>query len=321
MALVLGDYKVALDSKDKAANVNFVSHAHTDHMSGLRKNSKAIASQITKELIESRSNIKVDLTEEPECMELLDAGHILGSKQLYVRNDLHGYSVVYSGDYQMDEPLIAEKIQVKEADVLIMDSTYPDPDIVFEDKNEVITAIQHYAKMKLERGIVLFGSPVIGRAQELIKILNETGITPVVDENICNANKVYQRHNVSLSYLMADFDAKDIRTRDNFVAITSQANLDPLREKLAAACRRNVFTAVATGLSKVFSFGTDVQFELSDHADFSQAIDYINACNPKLILTMGRSSGKFAKNLAERGYNARQLHDTSEIHNITLNYI
>ena len=167
MALVLGDYRVALDSNDKSANVNFVSHAHTDHMAGLRKNKKALASEITKDLIECRSGFKIELAEEPDCVELLDAGHIPGSKQLYVENDLYGYSVVYSGDYQMSVPLIGEKIRIREADVLIMDSTYPDPKVVFEDRGEAITAIQHYARMKLDRGIVLFGAHIIGRAQEL----------------------------------------------------------------------------------------------------------------------------------------------------------
>ncbi len=321
MALVLGDYRVALDSSDKSANVNFVSHAHTDHMAGLRKNRKALASEITKDLIECRSGMTVDLAEEPDCVDLLDAGHILGSKQLYVENDLYGYSVIYSGDYQMSRPLIAEKIEVREADVLVMDSTYPDPKVVFEDRDEVITAIQRYAQIKLEKGIVLFGAHIIGRAQELIHILNEVGIEPLVDEKICSANAVYKKHGISLSYQQADLFGSDIGKGENFVAIAEQSKLGALREKLASESSRRVFTAIATGLAKSFRFGTDVQFALSDHADFSQAVEYINACDPKLVLTFGRRSDVFAKNLSVRGYNARPLRDTSELHGITLNHM
>ncbi len=47
--------------------------------------------------------------------------------------------------------------------------------------------------MKLEKGIVLFGAHIIGRAQELIHILNEVGIDPLVDERICRANEVYRQ--------------------------------------------------------------------------------------------------------------------------------
>lgn len=320
MALVLGDYRVALDSNDKSANVNFVSHAHTDHMAGLRKNKKALASEITKDLIECRSGFKIELAEEPDCVELLDAGHIPGSKQLYVENDLYGYSVVYSGDYQMSVPLIGEKIRIREADVLIMDSTYPDPKVVFEDRGEAITAIQHYARMKLDRGIVLFGAHIIGRAQELIRILNDVGIKPLVDERICRANAVYAKHGIGLSYQQADLFS-GLGNRENFVAITEMSKLNQLQEKLAAEYSRRVFTAVATGLAKSFRFGTDVQFALSDHADFAQSVDYINACNPKLILTFGKRADVFAKNLSLKGYNARPLRDTSELHGITLNHI
>lgn len=321
MALVLGDFRVALDSSDKSANVNFVSHAHTDHMAGLRKNRKALASVITKDLIECRSELKVELAEEPDCVDLLDAGHILGSKQLYVENDLYGYSVVYSGDYQMSQPLIAEKIQIRQADVLIMDSTYPDPKVVFEESGEVATAIQHYARMKLEKGIVLFGAHIIGRAQELIHILNEVGIDPLVDERICRANEVYGKHGVRLSYQQADLSGGDLKGRGNFVAIAEQPKLAQISERLKAECPRRVFTAIATGLAKSFRFGTDVQFALSDHADFSQAVDYINACGPKIVLTFGQRADVFAKNLSLKGYNARPLRDTSALHGIMLNHI
>lgn len=319
MAISLGEYNIALDSTDNEANVNFVSHAHSDHVSGLRKNSKAIASEITKELIESRSNINVDLIEEPECVELLNAGHILGSKQLYVQNDLYGYSMLYTGDYQTSEPIIAEKIETKQADVLIVDSTYPYPDVKFDDRGEVITAIQHYARMKIEKGHVLFGAYTIGRSQELVKILNDVGIVPVVEEKVSKINKVYEKHGVRLEYTVSD--QVEEASKRNIVAIVGQSKLDLLREEITARSIRRVFTAVASGWAKIFKFDTDVQFNLSDHADFSQAIEYINACSPKIVFTYGSGARVFAKNLVLRGYDARPLQYTSEVNKLMLNYI
>ncbi len=64
-----------------------------------------------------------------------------------------------------------------------------------------------------------------------------------------------------------------------------------------------------------------MQFALSDHADFSQAVDYINACGPKIVLTFGQRADVFAKNLSLKGYNARPLRDTSALHGIMLNHI
>jgi len=215
---------------------------------------------------------------------------------------------------------VVEKIEVKEADVLIMDSTYPSPNIVFEDKNEVITSIQRYATMKQDRGIVLFGAPIIGRAQELVRILNEAGITPVVDEKIRKANAVYERHGVGMSYRYADLLGSQLEKNENFVAVVEQSKLDQLKAKLSSECSRRIFTAVATGLAKSFTFGTDVQFALSDHADFPQAMDYIGACCPKLIFTIGPRAKVFAKNLSVKGYDARPLEDISKIEGILTNH-
>jgi len=318
VAISLGEYRVALDSKDDEANVNFVSHAHADHISGLRKNKKALASEISRDLIESRSGMRMELVEEPDCVELLNAGHMLGSRQLYLENDLYGYSLIYSGDYQLAESIIAEKMEIKKADVLIIDSTYPNPEIKFDDKNEVITSIQHYAKMKLDKGNVLFGAYAVGKAQELVKILNEVGIVPVVSSKISEANKVYAKYGVDLKYSELE---KDASVKENFVGIVEQSKLNEMREEISARSSRRVFTAVASGLAKLFRFGTDVQFALSDHADFSQAIDYINACSPKIVFTFGSNSKVFAKNLVLRGYDARPLQHTSEVNGLMLNYI
>jgi putative mRNA 3-end processing factor len=319
MALQLGEHKVALDSTDDNADVNFVSHAHTDHTSGLRKNRKAIASEITKELIESRSNIKVELIEEPDSIKLLNAGHILGSKQLYVQNDLYGYSLLYSGDYQTSEPIAAEKIEITQADVLIVDSTYPYPHVKFEDREEVITAIQHYTRMKVERGNVVFGAHVIGRAQELIKIMNEVGITPVVSEKISAANKVYEKHGFGMQYL--DYNSAEISAKENFAMIVEQSKIDGIREMISAKSSKRVFTAVASGFAKMFNFGTDVQFALSDHVDFSQALEYMNACSPKVVFTCGPNAKTFAKNLILCGYDARPVYRASDVDALMVNYI
>ena len=315
VAVSLGEYKIALDSKDDEANVNFVSHAHTDHISGLRKNKKALASEVTKDLVESRSNISMELIDEPECVELLNAGHMLGSRQLFVQNDLYGYSILYSGDYQMDEPVLAEKLETRKADVLIVDSTYPYPDVKFDEKSEVITAIQHYARMKMERGHVVFGAYAVGRAQELVKILNEAGIEPAVDAKIASANRVYEKHGVRLGYSLLD------SPESSAVSIVEQSKLSVTREAISAKSIKRVFTAVASGWAKIFKFDTDVQFNLSDHADFSQAVDYINACSPKIVFTFGSNARLFAKHLAMRGYDARPLRYTSEVNALMLNYI
>lgn len=317
MFLSAGEYNIALDGKDNSSNVNFVSHAHGDHVSGIRKGSTLLASEITMEFLEVRGKHDLKLMEEPDCVDLLNSGHILGSKQLFVKNDLYDYTVTYSGDYKMQGSPLAEKIETRETDVLILDSTYPYPNMKFEDRNETISAIQYYAKTKLEKGCILFHARPLGRTQELIKIFNKVGIEPVVDPAAESMNQIYKKHNIDLRYSIWD---RGLAINENFVGIFCNGEMDLAREKVAAAGKRS-FTAIATGLTKMFKFNVDVQFTLSDHADFTQAVEYIDVCSPKLVLTRGQNANVFARNLSLLGYNAKPANDSLLINGLIKNNI
>ncbi len=310
MALNVGGYSISLDCGEQDTNVNFVSHAHSDHTSGLRKGRKVIASEITKDLIECRHpRKKIELAEKPKCLKLLNAGHILGSNQLYVSSDELGASIIYSGDYQMDRSAVAEPIETRHADILIIDSTYPEKDVVFGERSEITSSIQKYSSEKIKEGIVLFGAYALGKSQELIKIANEIGIAPVVDEKVCRINEVYAKHGKVLDYVSGGKDENELESmlRGNFLGITSVYNLKDVAYSLSNTYRKKVFTAVATGFARMLDMGSDAQFPLSDHADFRQAIEYIEACGPKTIYTRGNgeSAALFAKNLSSEGYRAK----------------
>lgn len=313
MALKAGDYSLALDTHDPNADVNFVSHAHSDHTSGLRKGKRVLSSDATRELIEIRKKTTLLPLEAPSCVKLLNSGHMLGSKQLHIKYEEQGCSVLYSGDYQMQESPAAESIETTEADILILDSTYPYPNIEFEDRNETITTIQKYTLAKIDSGVTIFGAYTMGKAQELIKILNEAGMAPFVSSKIAAFSEVYKKHNISLDYLTYNDDSEMTElARKVSVGVVDINKLDEIKGTISNGANRRVFTAVATGFAKMFKFNTDVQFTLSDHADFKQATEYIDLCNPKIIYTCGSSAPAFAKNLSAEGYPAHALRHISE---------
>ncbi|MDE1860408.1 MAG: hypothetical protein KGH72_01695 [Candidatus Micrarchaeota archaeon] len=317
MALEACGYSIALDTHDSKADVNFVSHAHSDHTSGLRKSKKVIASAATMDLIEVRKRSRFDALEIPQGIRMLNSGHMLGSKQLYVENGETGISFLYSGDFQMQESQVADRIETTEADVLVIDSTYPYPDVQFDDRSETITAIQHYATAKLDYGVTLFGAYTMGKAQEMIRILNEAGIAPFVSWKIAEICEAYGRHNVRLDYLpYKDDNELSALAKRVSVGVVDVGRVEEVRRTVSENANRRVFTAVATGFAKMFKFNTDVQFTLSDHADFAQSVEYIGLCNPKVIYTCGGNSQVFAKNLSAKGYNAHPVWDMSEICNV-----
>ncbi len=305
-------YSISLDRREQGSNIDFISHAHSDHVSAAKSSSSVLASKETHELMDSAYNISA----KPfmaEDLELLDSGHMLGSKQLYIKDSDDGTTIVYSGDFQVQGNSASNKIDVREADIAIIDSTYPYPEIRFNDNDTTKELIQKWVSNMLDRGIVLFSAYKMGKAQELIRIFNEIGIKPVVSKKISAINKVYSRNGIALDYVSI-YDDKEEHAeflKHKFVGITETRDISTLSRRLSAIHCRDVYTAVATGFSKIFKFNTNAQFALSSHADFYQATRYIDAVSPKHVFTYGPNSAVMAGNLAQFGYRAEPFNNAA----------
>ncbi len=304
--LRVGDYKISLDVKEEGSNVDFISHAHSDHISAARSSKNILASNETVELMKIAYNIDTDVRriDMPNSMRIIDSGHMLGAKQLVIETD--GEKVVYTGDFQLERSLAAPKIEIENADTLIMDSTYPYGDLAFGNKYEEELKMQRWTNMSYGNGIVLFGAYVMGKAQEIIRILNDVGIVPVVNRKIAAISNMYKRCGIGLEYLSMyeNVDECEEALRHNFVGITDNNSLKRIPNKLSEVHEKRVYTAVATGFSRMFSFNTDAQFCISDHADLKQSMEYIEASGAKKILTYGNGKERFAKEIARNGLKA-----------------
>ncbi len=310
-------HRLALDRKEKDSDLDFVSHAHSDHVSAAKSAKKIIASDETVQLLQAVRDIDTTgriQSELPQGVQLIDANHILGSKQIVINDEQNGIRLVYTGDYQMQESRASRRTETVSADIAIVDSTYPSPSVRFDERNAVENDIQHWTSSTLKTGIVLFGTYALGKAQELIMLLNEAGISPVVSKKISVVNSVYANNGIKLDYVSAygDTDADNV-FRGNFVGVVENSALDALSVSLTNFYNRKVFTAVATGMSKIYRFRTDAQFALSDHADFSQCKEYLDATAAKKVFTYGPNSAILAQNLKTDGYNARPLHKGENI--------
>ena len=299
---------ISLDKREKGSDIDFVSHAHTDHMAAVRSTKHILASDETIDLISSIHGI--DLSDRKAVtdgkVKMLDSGHILGSKQLVVDDEVSGKSITYSGVFQMLPQRASNLIEIDNTDILIIDSTYPDPARRFPDKAEVESLIQKWTESMLKKGIVLFGAFATGKAQELIKILNEINVLPVVSKKISQVNKAYGRAGYDLDYCSAYDNNPEYETviRGNFVGITEKHPLYDLKELMHSAHSKDVFTAVATGMVNRTPFDAEARFVLSDHADFYQSTEYIDATEAKKVLTYGPNAKLFASNLSKHGYDA-----------------
>ncbi len=303
----INDHFISLDKREKGSDIDFISHAHSDHISAAKSSKRILASRVTNELLREMRDIENQQEYEiPKEIRLINAGHILGSKQIVVNDEKNGRKVVYTGDYQLQKSRSCEAIEIEEADTLIVDSTYYQKDVEFDERNDVEDSIRYWTDLKLHDGIVLFGTYALGKAQELISILNENGVFPIVSKKISKVNGVYKRNGIKLDYTSAYEGNDDYQMvlRGNFVAVVENSILNTMAAALSELYNKRIYTAVATGFAKMMTFNTDVQFPLSDHADFRQCMDYINETGARKVLTYGPNRLALAENLVEKGYDA-----------------
>lgn len=304
MNLFIGDWKISLDgngSKDC-----FVSHAHSDHTSALKaKNKNIIASEITLALANYNGNANFNGNGK---IKLLNSGHILGSTQFFAEHD--GETLTYTGDFKMQDSLTTKKAEIRECDSLIVESTYASPEVTFPDRETVYSQIADWVKRNFENGlIVLLGGYSIGKAQELIKIMNEyLGVAPIVETRIENASKVYEKFGVSLERVPVMTDEANELMKRNYIGIVPPYYAsNGFAAKLSDIYRRKAVCAVATGWAMSYRHSSDEAFPLSDHADFNQILQYVEQSGPKKIYCTHGETEKLACELRKRGYDAAPI--------------
>ena len=108
-------------------------------------------------------------------LTLHNAGHILGSSMvhLHVGEGLH--NIVYTGDYKYGRTMLLEAATTEfpRAETVITESTYGGPDDLMPSRVEVEERMTSIVNETLERkGKVLIPVPAVGRAQEIMLVLD-----------------------------------------------------------------------------------------------------------------------------------------------------
>jgi KH/beta-lactamase-domain protein len=108
-------------------------------------------------------------------LTLHNAGHILGSSMvhLHVGEGLH--NIVYTGDYKYARTMLLEAATTEfpRAETVITESTYGGPDDLMPSRVEAEERMNSVVNQTLERkGKVLIPVPAVGRAQEIMLVLD-----------------------------------------------------------------------------------------------------------------------------------------------------
>lgn len=313
LALNLKEHSISLDSE---GSFSFISHAHSDH-ANVRKKSKVVASEATVDLMHARKycnglEAKKEFQIEGLKTELLNAGHVLGSTQLFAEHD--GSSFLYTGDFKTEDSLLFNGAEAKECDLLLTESTYGSPEYSFPKREEVYDEMKDFVLSETKKGnSVVLGGYSLGKAQELVKFLNEyCSIAPIVNEEISSINSVYEKHGIKLEYIPTSSPEAQQSFRHSFVSVIPFHILTPfLLHDLQQVYGRKFSGAVASGWCSKLGKNGMQGFSLSDHCDFPSLLEFVGQCNPKQVIVNHGFSREFAKELRKRGINATSIEETT----------
>ena len=290
----------------------FISHAHADHVA---RHKASICSATTKLLVEQRYGRRYAPTgyEFGERFELgefwgelFPAGHILGSAQIYLeRGD--GASLIYTGDFKLREGVASEVPETKQADTLIMETTFGVPQYRMPASDEVLTNILRFVHEALENGATpMLGAYSLGKAQEVLIGLHQRA--PELEFLLHKAADKMTRIYGDLGYDLPQWQVVGPESDSEGKVVIAPPNTfrsEPLRNV------KNQATAMISGWGvdprAKYRYRVDEVFPLSDHADYDDLIRYVEMVQPKQVLTLHGFADEFAADLRRRGWEAWSL--------------
>jgi len=292
----------------------FVSHAHSDHIA---PHDEIIVSERTARLMQARlpgTRIEHALlfgerrTVHDVDVTLLPAGHIFGSAQffLFARDE----TLLYTGDFKLRPGKSAERAEWREADTLIMETTFGLPRYRFPPTEQVIDQIVTFCRETLDDGQVpvLLGYS-LGKAQEILCSLDEAGLTPMLHGSVYQMTRIYEQLGQSFCKYVR-YNVNDVAGK--VLICPPSANRSRMLEKIPHK-RVAMISGWATDPNAVYRYQVDAAFPLSDHADYNDLLRYVDLVRPRRVFTLHGFAAEFARDLRERGIEAWALTEENQM--------
>jgi DNA ligase-1 len=296
-----------LDPRD-AKRFAFVSHAHSDHIA---PHDEIILSERTARFMHTRlpgtrTEHMLPFGERRMVhhldLMLLPAGHIFGSAQLclFTEDD----TLLYTGDFKLRPGKSAEQGQWRQADTLIMETTFGLPRYRFPPTEQVINQVVTFCRETIDDGQVpvLLGYS-LGKAQEILCSLEGVGLTPMLHGSVYLMTRVYEQFGQSFCKYVR-YNANDVAGK--VLICPPSANQSRMLEKIPLK-RVAMISGWAVDPNAVYRYQVDAAFPLSDHADYNDLIRYVDLVQPKRVFTLHGFAAEFARDLRDRGVEAWAL--------------
>ncbi len=292
----------------------FVSHAHSDHVA---PHQEILVSERTARLV--RARLAGDRKEiilpfgQPMKVRGLDitlfpAGHIFGSAQFFLRAE--NGSLLYTGDFKLRPGKSAEPAEWTTADTLVMETTYGLPRYRLPPTDEVVAQIVAFCREAIESGEVpvLLGYS-LGKAQEILCALDGACLTPMLHGSVYQMTRIYEQFGQAFcDYVRYKAD----NVTGKVLICPPSANGSRMLERIPRK-RVAMISGWAMDPNAIYRYQVDAAFPLSDHADYSDLLRYVELVQPQRVLTLHGFAAQFARDLRDRGIEAWALTEENQL--------
>jgi putative mRNA 3-end processing factor len=310
-AVLLGD-SVACDAFDATRPLRIVTHAHADHLYGLRKSvkscEKVLMTKATRDLTETLNDSMKLSHDSVKCLDydkvlkygdekisLKRADHILGACQVLVE-DAGGIRIVWTGDFRL------EGTPVVECDVLVVEATYGSPSCRRNFDVDVRKLLVSMVEKRLRGGAVyVFGYH--GKLQEIMQLLRDADVQVpfVMPERVYEVTKVCEKHGMNLGDLSLSADKEGHELLDGNLPCVAFYHMN---QRQHVGLRNARLCVSGWEFSRPCRQIGDREYlvALSDHSDFDGLIEYVRQSKAKQVITDNfRSNGDaLARELRKR---------------------
>lgn len=273
-----------------------VSHAHGDHASPGHLDTYAtpftvafMQQRFPKYTREAYTTIPFNQSWELNHVRitLIPAGHILGSAQILM--EYQDVRYLYTGDYKLQEDPTCEPIQMVQADVLITETTFADPDIIHPDP------VQEIQQLNAINGNILLGCYTLGKSQRITHLLN----TYCPDKVVLLHHRMTMAHRLYDEYGAAALNYKVYGRKDMKEGLANKVYLVPPLTFNSYFRATNVTRVFASGWAKLQQHN-DLSLYISDHVDWADLLHYITLVKPVEIWTIHGDGSKLKIHLQDQ---------------------
>jgi putative mRNA 3-end processing factor len=287
----------------------FVSHAHIDHLH--RRSRKKIRTQVLASrettLIAHARGYEIDAAEDHDGFQLVDTGHILGSRGLLIGDDVY-----YTGDISMRARAFMKAANVPHAKTLIIESTFGRPEYVFPALSEITHRTNKIISEMYDLGIpVILMGYTLGKAQLLTKLFGHWD--PIIYDSVAKINSVYSELGVKLAgdmtYMQAEKHGLLSKSKPWVMVAPLMSERSPfvreMKDRYGAVTIG--FTGWGIGSRYRYMMGLDYVMPLSDHCDYKELVAAVRQCRPDKVYTFHGFAREFAESLCEMGFDAEPV--------------